>query len=61
MDAAARTIADGIARDKAEIVFPLPMALLMKTARLVPPRAWTALTAAMARRGLHGGPSRRQD
>jgi short-subunit dehydrogenase len=61
VDAAARTIADGIARDKAEIVFPLPMALLMKTARLVPPRAWTALTAAMARRGLHGGPSRRTD
>ncbi|MGY1750032.1 SDR family NAD(P)-dependent oxidoreductase [Modestobacter sp. SYSU DS0511] len=57
---AARTIADGIARDKAEIVFPLPMALLMKTARLVPVRAWTALTATMARRGLHGGPSRRE-
>jgi short-subunit dehydrogenase len=58
---AARTIADGIARDKAEIVFPLPMALLMKAARLVPVRTWTALTAALARRGLHGGPSRRAD
>jgi short-subunit dehydrogenase len=58
---AARTIADGIARDKAEIVFPLPMMLLMKAARLVPTRAWTALTATMARRGLHGGPSRRAD
>ena len=55
-DVAARTIADGIARDKAEIVFPFPMMLAMKTARLVPTRAWTALTAAMARRGLHGNP-----
>ena len=60
-EAAARTIADGIARDKAEIVFPLPMAVTMKLARLVPVRAWTALTAALARRGLHGGPSRRGD
>jgi short-subunit dehydrogenase len=60
-EAAARTIADGIARDKAEIVFPLPMAVAMKVARVVPVRAWTALTAAMARRGLHGGPSRRGD
>ena len=49
---AARTIADGIARDKAEIVFPLPMMLLMKAARLVPVRAWTAATAAMTRRGM---------
>ena len=60
-EAAARTIADGIARDKAEIVFPLPMAVAMKLARVVPVRAWTALTAALARRGLHGGPSRRAD
>ena len=58
-EAAARTIADGIARDKAEIVFPLPMAVAMKLARVVPVRAWTALTAALARRGLHGGPERR--
>jgi short-subunit dehydrogenase len=49
---AARAIADGMARDKAEIVFPLPMMLLMKAARLVPVRAWTAATAAMTRRGL---------
>ena len=49
---AARAIADGIARDKAEIVFPLPMMLLMKAARLVPVRAWTAATAAMTRRGM---------
>ncbi|WP_222268187.1 SDR family NAD(P)-dependent oxidoreductase [Modestobacter marinus] len=59
VDQAARTIADGIARDKAEIVFPVPMMLLMKLARLVPVRAWTALTASMARRGLHGGRERR--
>ena len=51
---AARVIADGIARDKAEVVFPLPMMLAMKTARLVPVRAWTAATAALARRGLRG-------
>jgi short-subunit dehydrogenase len=58
-EVAARTIADGIARDRAEIVFPLPMAVAMKLARLVPTRTWTALTAALARRGPHGGPSRR--
>src|SRR3954468_23034874 len=56
---AARAIADGIARDKAEIVFPVPMMLLMKLARLVPVRAWTALTATMSRREPHGGPERR--
>jgi short-subunit dehydrogenase len=49
---AARAIADGMAKDKAEIVFPLPMMLVMKLARLVPVRAWTAATAAMTRRGL---------
>jgi short-subunit dehydrogenase len=49
---AARAIADGMAKDKAEIVFPLPMTLLMKAARLVPVRAWTAATAAMTRRGI---------
>ena len=41
-DAAAR-IADGIAREKAELVFPLPMMLLMKATRLVPVRPWAAL------------------
>jgi hypothetical protein len=35
------------------------MAVTMKLARLIPTRAWTALTAALARRGLHGGPNRR--
>jgi NAD(P)-dependent dehydrogenase (short-subunit alcohol dehydrogenase family) len=42
---AARSICDGLERDRTEIVFPTPMALLMKTARLVPVRAWTALWA----------------
>jgi len=60
-DVAARTIADGIARDKAEVVFPVPMMVLMKVARVLPVRTWTALTAALARRGLHGGPERRAD
>jgi short-subunit dehydrogenase len=49
---AARAIADGMAKDKAEIVFPLPMMMLMKAARLMPVRAWTAATAAMTRRGM---------
>ena len=40
---AARSICDGLERDRTEIVFPARMALLMKTARLVPARAWTAL------------------
>jgi hypothetical protein len=59
VESAARSIADGIARDRAEIVFPLPMAVLMKVVRVLPIRTWTALTGAMARRGLHGGPERR--
>jgi short-subunit dehydrogenase len=49
---AARAIVEGMAKDKAEIVFPLPMTVLMKAARLVPVRAWTAATAAMTRRGM---------
>jgi NAD(P)-dependent dehydrogenase (short-subunit alcohol dehydrogenase family) len=44
-DQAARAICDGLERDRTEIVFPAPMALLMKTARFVPARAWTALWA----------------
>ena len=44
-DQAARSICDGLERDRTEIVFPIRMALLMKTARLVPARAWTALWA----------------
>jgi NAD(P)-dependent dehydrogenase (short-subunit alcohol dehydrogenase family) len=45
---AARHIANGIEKGKAEIVFPLPMALLMKATRLVPVRAWTALMSRQA-------------
>lgn len=44
-DRAARIIADGIAAEKAEIVFPLPMMLMMKTARLVPNALWPKLFA----------------
>ena len=42
-DQAARSICDGLERERTEIVFPARMALLMKAARLVPARAWTAL------------------
>jgi NAD(P)-dependent dehydrogenase (short-subunit alcohol dehydrogenase family) len=42
---AARSICDGLERERTEIAFPARMALLMKTARLVPARAWTALWA----------------
>lgn len=44
-DEAARAIADGLAARRTEIVFPLPMAAVMKVARLVPVRAWGALSA----------------
>ncbi len=40
---AARSICNGLERDRAEIVFPARMALLMKAARFVPVRTWTAL------------------
>jgi NAD(P)-dependent dehydrogenase (short-subunit alcohol dehydrogenase family) len=42
-DQAARSICDGLEHERTEIVFPVQMALLMKAARLVPGRAWTAL------------------
>jgi short-subunit dehydrogenase len=42
-DEAARRIADGLEKGKPEIVFPLPMMLLMKAARLVPVRLWSAV------------------
>jgi short-subunit dehydrogenase len=51
-EAAAKVIAAGIEKDKAEVVFPFPMMLTMKAARLVPVRAWTAMTATLARRGI---------
>ena len=40
---AAGSICDGLEHDRTEIVFPLPMALLMKSARLVPVGMWTRL------------------
>ena len=46
-DEAATAIADGLERRRTEIVFPLPMAVTMKLARLLPVRAWTALTTRM--------------
>jgi short-subunit dehydrogenase len=45
---AARAIADGLERRRTEIVFPLPMAVLMKAARLIPVRVWAALTSRAA-------------
>jgi len=48
-DQAARSICDGLERERTEIVFPTRMALLMKTARLVPAGAWTALWARTSR------------
>ena len=42
---AARSICDGLERERAEVVFPVPMALLIKAARLVPAHIWAALWA----------------
>src|SRR4029078_9016497 len=39
-DDAARGMCHGLERGRAEIVFPLPMMLLMKTAKVVPVRLW---------------------
>jgi short-subunit dehydrogenase len=47
-DQAARAICDGLERGRSEIVFPLPMALLMKAARLVPVGLWPRLWARAA-------------
>lgn len=41
-DAAARSICNGLERGQMEIVFPLPMAVGMKVARLLPVRVWAA-------------------
>ena len=42
-DEAGRSICDGIERERAEIVFPVRMAILMKAARLVPVTLWSAV------------------
>lgn len=47
---AARSIADGLARGARDIAFPLPMALGMRAARLLPGRLWDALSVRAARR-----------
>ena len=47
---AATAICNGLERERTEIVFPLPMAVLMKAARLVPVGLWTALWARSNRR-----------
>jgi NAD(P)-dependent dehydrogenase (short-subunit alcohol dehydrogenase family) len=44
-DQAARSICDGLERERTRIVFPRRMALVMAVARLVPTRIWTALWA----------------
>ncbi len=42
-DAAARHIVRGLEKGRDEIIFPLPMAIIMKIARIIPNRWWTAL------------------
>lgn len=41
---AGKTIADAMEAGRAQVTFPLPMALLMHAARVVPGRLWTRLT-----------------
>ena len=50
-DTAGRAICDGLERGRAEIVFPVRMALLMKAARLVPVGLWSALWSRTPSRG----------
>ena len=50
VDDAARRIADGLTSRRQEIVFPLPVAVGMKLARVLPLRVWTRLTAFAVRR-----------
>jgi short-subunit dehydrogenase len=52
---AASTIADGLERGRVEIVFPLPIAIVGKLARLVPQRMWSAAWHKNRRR--YAGPS----
>jgi short-subunit dehydrogenase len=47
-DEAARSIVDGLERGRTEIVFPLRMAVTMKLARLLPARAWAAITTRLS-------------
>jgi short-subunit dehydrogenase len=49
-DTAARSICDGLERGRMEIVFPLPMAVMMKVARLLPVRVWAAISSRMTKR-----------
>jgi short-subunit dehydrogenase len=46
---AARLIADGLESRRQEIIFPLPMAIGMKIARLLPVRLWTMISGRAAR------------
>ncbi|MHB0928708.1 MAG: SDR family NAD(P)-dependent oxidoreductase [Candidatus Nanopelagicales bacterium] len=46
---AARHMVRGLTRGRAEIVFPWPMAIIMKSARLVPQQWWPRLMAARSR------------
>ena len=48
-DQAARSICDGLDQGRAEIVFPLPMAVLMKIARLLPVRLWATAMQRVSR------------
>lgn len=47
---AATSIADGLEGRKQEIIFPLPMTIIMKTANVLPVRLWSALTTRMGKK-----------
>jgi short-subunit dehydrogenase len=49
-DQAAKIIVSGLERGRMEIIFPLPMALTMKLARILPVRLWAALSSRIAQR-----------
>ncbi|MEP7055129.1 MAG: SDR family NAD(P)-dependent oxidoreductase [Actinomycetota bacterium] len=55
-DAAARSICDGLERNRTEIVFPARMAVLMKAARLVPAGVWATLWGRVAPPKTKGRP-----
>jgi short-subunit dehydrogenase len=54
VDEAARIIADGLEARRTEIVFPLRMALVMKVARVLPVRVWSAITSRMSNPAAQG-------